>query len=38
MKNMFLLIVVPVLLVTLGFGQAPSPSGNTDQGSIKGMP
>jgi hypothetical protein len=36
MKNMFLLIVAPLLLVPLGFGQAPSPSGNTDQGSIKG--
>jgi hypothetical protein len=36
MKNMFLLIVVPVLLVTLGFGQAYSPSSNTDQASIKG--
>jgi hypothetical protein len=36
MKNMFLLMVVPVLLVTLGFGQAPAPSSNTDQASIKG--
>ncbi|HSZ03301.1 MAG TPA: hypothetical protein VK788_27655 [Terriglobales bacterium] len=36
MKNMFLLIVVPVLLVALGFGQAPAPSSNTDQASIKG--
>jgi hypothetical protein len=36
MKNMFLLIVVPVLLVTLGFGQAYTPSSNTDQASIKG--
>jgi LPXTG-motif cell wall-anchored protein len=36
MKNMFLLIVVPVLLVALGFGQTPAPSGNTDQASIKG--
>jgi hypothetical protein len=36
MKNMFLLIVVPVLLVTVGFGQVPAPSSNTDQASIKG--
>ncbi|HXM60699.1 MAG TPA: hypothetical protein VN950_07555 [Terriglobales bacterium] len=36
MKNMFLLIVAPLLLVTLGFGQAPAPSSNADQGSIKG--
>ena len=36
MKNMILLIVVPVLLVTLGFGQAYTPSSNTDQASIKG--
>ena len=36
MKNMFLLIVAPVLLITMGFGQAPAPSGNADQGSIKG--
>jgi hypothetical protein len=36
MKNMFLLIVVPVLLVTLGFGQAYTPSSNTDRANIKG--
>ena len=36
MKNMFLLIVVSVLLVTLGFGQTPAPYSNTDQASIKG--
>ena len=36
MKNMFLLIVVPVLPVTLGFGQAPTLSSNTDEASIKG--
>jgi len=36
MKEIFLSIVVPVLLVTLGFGQTPVLSGNTDQASIKG--
>ena len=36
MKNMFLLIVVPVLLVTLGFAQTSAPSSSTDQASIKG--
>jgi hypothetical protein len=36
MKNVFLLIVAPVLLVTLGFGQTPPPSSNTDQGTLKG--
>lgn len=36
MKNVFLLIVVTVLLVTLGFGQTPATNGNTDQASIKG--
>ncbi len=36
MKNVLLLIVIPVLLVTLGLGQTPTPSGNTDQASIKG--
>jgi len=36
MKNIFLLIVVPLLLVTLGFGQTPTPGSNTDQASIKG--
>jgi hypothetical protein len=36
MKKTFLLIVVPVLLVTLGFAQTPGPSGNADQPSVKG--
>jgi hypothetical protein len=36
MKNMFLLFVVPVLLVTQGFGQAYTPSSNTNPASIKG--
>ena len=36
MKNAFLRIIVPVLLVTLGFGQTPAPSSNTEQASIKG--
>lgn len=36
MKNLSLLIVVPVLLVAFGFGQTPPPGSNTDQGSIKG--
>jgi hypothetical protein len=36
MKKIFLLIVVPVLLVTLGFGQTPAPSTNADQTSVKG--
>jgi hypothetical protein len=36
MKNVFLLIVAPVLLVTLGFGQTPAPSNNSDQASING--
>jgi|SRR5450631_28410 hypothetical protein len=36
MKSIFLLIVVPVLLVTFGFGQTAAPSSNTDQASIKG--
>jgi type IV secretory pathway VirJ component len=36
MRNAFLRIVVPVLLVTLGFGQTPAPSSNTEQASIKG--
>jgi LPXTG-motif cell wall-anchored protein len=34
MKSVFLLIVIPVLLVTLGFGQTPAP--NVEQASIKG--
>jgi hypothetical protein len=36
MKKIFLLIVVPVLLVTLGFGQTTVPSSNADQASLKG--
>jgi LPXTG-motif cell wall-anchored protein len=36
MKNMFLLIVITVLLVTLGFGQTLAPSNNIDQTTIKG--
>jgi len=36
MKRIFLLIVVPALLVTLGFAQTPAVSGNTDQINIKG--
>ena len=36
MKKAFLLIVVPALLVTLGFAQTPAPSVNTDQTNIKG--
>jgi hypothetical protein len=36
MKKAFLLIVLPALLVTLGFAQAPTPSTNTDQTTIKG--
>jgi hypothetical protein len=36
MKKIFLLIVVPVLLVTLGFGQNPASSSNTNQASLKG--
>jgi hypothetical protein len=36
MKRIFLLIVVPALLVTLGFAQTPAASGNTDQINIKG--
>jgi hypothetical protein len=35
-KKIFLLIVVPVLLVTLGFGQTTVPSSNADQASLKG--
>jgi hypothetical protein len=35
MKTLFLTIVAPVLLVTLGFGQAPAPT-TTDQASING--
>jgi len=36
MKRVFLLIVVPALLVALGFAQTPAASGNTDQITIKG--
>jgi hypothetical protein len=36
MKKIYLLIVVPVLLVTLGFGQTPAPNSNPEQASIKG--
>ena len=36
MKNIFLSIVVPVLLVTLGFAQSPAPNSNPEQASIKG--
>jgi hypothetical protein len=31
---MYFLIVVPVLLVTLEFGQTPAPSSNPEQASI----
>lgn len=36
MKRVFLLIVVPALLVALGFAQTPAASSNTDQINIKG--
>jgi hypothetical protein len=36
MKRVFLLIVVPALLVALGFAQTPAASSNTDQVNIKG--
>jgi hypothetical protein len=36
MKRVFLLIVVPALLLALGFAQSPAASGNTDQINIKG--
>jgi len=36
MNKKVLLIVAPVLLVALGFGQTPVLSGNTDQASVKG--
>jgi hypothetical protein len=36
MKNVFLLITALVLLLTLGFGQTPATSSNTDQASISG--
>ena len=36
MKRVFLLIVIPALLVALGFAQTPAASSNTDQVNIKG--
>jgi hypothetical protein len=36
MKRVFLLIVIPALLVALGFAQTPTASINTDQTNIKG--
>jgi hypothetical protein len=36
MKNLFLLIAAPALLVTLGFGQTPTPSSPPEQASVKG--
>ena len=36
MKRAFLLMVVPALLVVLGFAQTPAANGNTDQVNIKG--
>ena len=36
MKSVFLLIVVPALLVAMGFAQAPAAGGNPDQINIKG--
>jgi hypothetical protein len=36
MKRVFLLIVLPTLLVALGFAQTPAANGNTDQINIKG--
>ena len=36
MKRAFLLIVVPALLVALGFSQTPAPSVNTNQTNVKG--
>jgi hypothetical protein len=36
MKRVFLSIVVPALLVAMGFAQAPAASGNPDQINIKG--
>jgi hypothetical protein len=36
MKKVFLLIVVPALLVALGFAQTPAPSSNPEQTNIKG--
>jgi hypothetical protein len=36
MKRVFLLIAVPALLVTLGFGQTPAAGSNTDPANVKG--
>jgi hypothetical protein len=36
MKKAFLLIVLPALLVALGFAQTPTPTGNTDPTNIQG--
>jgi hypothetical protein len=36
MKRVFLLIVVPAMLVAMGFAQTPAASGNTDQVNLKG--
>jgi hypothetical protein len=36
MKRVFLLIVVPAMLVALGFAQTPAASGNTDEVNIRG--
>ena len=36
MKKLFLLIVVPAMLATLGFGQTTVPSSTSDQASLKG--
>jgi hypothetical protein len=36
MKRAFLLIVLPALLVVLGYAQTPAASGNTDQINVKG--
>jgi hypothetical protein len=36
MKRVFLLIVVPALLVAMGFAQAPVASGNADQINTRG--
>ena len=36
MKRVFLLIVVPALLIALGFAQTPTASSNTDQINVKG--
>jgi len=36
MKRVFLLIVVPAMLVAMGFAQTPAASANTDQVNIKG--